>query len=358
MKSKSGGESGLPSTPKRTPESIALDADALRKVIAAQARISSSPLSLATALQIVVEAAMDATGASGAVVELAEGDDMVYSAVCGSASAQLGLRIRKAGSLSGQCVASGETLVCDDSETDGRVNVEACRRVGLRSMVVSPLKYESRTVGALKVLKPIPRGFGPGDVAMIGMLTDTIAATIAHSSQYETALDRGRSLLALATLDSLTGLSNRAAFLDRLRQSIAAGKRHGDEFGLALLDMDRLKPINDTYGHAAGDAALRAFAERLKDSCRASDFPARLGGDEFGVLLQRLSGNERLDELGASLAKAVSGPVDFKATRLDVAASVGVVKYPEDGDEPDSLLERADAAMYAMKRFRKAERID
>lgn len=105
-------------------------------------------------MELFVERLPHLTGASGAAVELAEGDKMIYTAASGSAVKHLGLRLKLRGSFSGLCVLSNRVLLCDDSESDPRVDRDATRKVGVRSMVVAPLQYTGRVVEALKILSP------------------------------------------------------------------------------------------------------------------------------------------------------------------------------------------------------------
>src|SRR5579885_932165 len=130
------------------------DSERLLQVIKIQAEIAELGMDLGAVMALVAQRTQSLTHATGAVVELAEGQYMVYRAACGLAERQLGLRLKREGSLSGLCVAEGRPLRCDDSETDSRVNREACRIVGLRSMVAVPLKHVDHVVGVLKVMAP------------------------------------------------------------------------------------------------------------------------------------------------------------------------------------------------------------
>ncbi len=118
-------------------------------------------------MQIVADEALKATHALGAVVELAEGDDMVYTVTSGSLKGTEGLRLALHGSLSGLSVTSGEVLVANDTETDGRVDHEACRRVHARSMICVPLRHGDRTEGVLKVMSDRPEAFADDDVRLL-----------------------------------------------------------------------------------------------------------------------------------------------------------------------------------------------
>src|SRR5262245_44639382 len=139
----------------------------LLAVIRTQTEIAKLGLDLNGVMTLVAERALGATGATGAVVELAEGADLVYRAVAGTAAGMLGLRLNRKASLSGLCVESAATLRCDDTETDSRVDREACRKVGLRSMIVVPLIHHGDAVGALKVFSPALAAFGDREIQLL-----------------------------------------------------------------------------------------------------------------------------------------------------------------------------------------------
>ena len=317
-------------------------------VINAQTEIAKLGLDLSGVMTLVAEKAQAITGAQGAVVELAEGDEMVYRAVAGAASGLLGLRLSRATSMSGLCVASAATLRCDDSETDARVDREACRKVGLRSMLVVPLIHMSNAIGALKVYSPEASAFGPGDIQILGLMSELIAAAMFHATKYG-----AEELFRQATMDGLTGLANRALFLDRLRHGMAKALREKRRLGVVMLDMDGLKPINDHHGHRAGDAALKEIAKRIAEAARQSDTVARLGGDEFAIVLSTVENRESADRVVDRIASGCDRPFAFEDRPLKVGASMGVAIFPDDGEQPDALIEKADQVMYAAKRQRK-----
>jgi diguanylate cyclase len=317
-------------------------------VIKIQTEIAKLGLDLNGVMEMVVREALTITGASGVVVELADGDDMVYRAVAGIAQGQLGLRISRAGSLAGLCLEKAHALRCDDSETDPLVNREACRKVGLRSMVVVPLIYHEQAVGVIKILSPKPHAFGEGETKILGLMSDLIAAAMFHAAKYG-----ADELFLRATRDSLTGLANRAFYYDRLRHAIAQARRNSARVGVLMLDMDGLKQINDKYGHRAGDAAIREFATRIARDARQSDTVARLGGDEFGIVLSEVESRESAFLAGQRIVEQSEAPVHYANQPIKTGASMGVSIFPDDGDHPDVLLETADQSMYVMKRERK-----
>jgi diguanylate cyclase (GGDEF)-like protein len=152
-----------------------------------------------------------------------------------------------------------------------------------------------------------------------------------------------------ATHDSLTRLPNRTLLVDRLERSIAHARRNGRSVGLLFVDLDRFKEVNDTLGHAAGDALLRAVAERLRAGVRDEDTVARLSGDEFVVLLPHLGDADEVLTVVERLLTDLGDPFTVSDERLLVAASVGIAVYPGDGETAEEILARADAAMYRAK---------
>lgn len=318
-------------------------------VIRMQTEIARQGLDLGGVMAVVAQRAQLLTGADGAVIEMAEGEDMVYRLAVGIAETQLGLRVRRSGSLSGLCVTSGRPLRCDDARTDDRVDKKACETVGLRSMVVAPLRHDEALVGVLKVMSREPGAFDEADIELLELMSELIAASMYHATQYET-----NELFQLATHDSLTGLPNRALFFDRLHHGLANARRAEEKLALLILDMDGLKRINDRFGHRTGDAALVEISKRIRSISRESDTVARLGGDEFGVLLHRVADRQGALKHSTRLADTIAAPFGFEQKEISLSASIGLAIFPEDGDEIEVLVEKADQNMYAVKRGREA----
>jgi diguanylate cyclase (GGDEF)-like protein len=155
--------------------------------------------------------------------------------------------------------------------------------------------------------------------------------------------------------DPLTGLLNRRGFERAFAQAIAYLKRYGGSAALLYLDLDRFKPINDKYGHAAGDVVLQEIARLMQGSVRASDFAARLGGDELALVLWNLDASQMAAKMQS--LEALIGSASFEAggDKLELGASIGGVMLAPD-DTLSSALSRADAAMYARKQERQAHR--
>lgn len=153
----------------------------------------------------------------------------------------------------------------------------------------------------------------------------------------------------MAQHDPLTGLPNRALFSDRLGNELARGKRNDGHFGLIFVDLDRFKPINDSFGHAVGDLLLRQVAQRMKETVRASDTVGRIGGDEFVVLMPMLADAEAARLLAEKLRQAIARPFVLDGRELTISCSLGVALYPDDGQDEITLAKSADEAMYQAK---------
>lgn len=160
----------------------------------------------------------------------------------------------------------------------------------------------------------------------------------------------------LAMHDMLTGLPNRALFMDRLESAHHRAQRHGGMFALVYVDVDRFKEVNDTWGHGAGDAVLIELSARLRGALRENDTVARLGGDEFALVLEELDDINDAHRLMERVTQSLQAPMhylrDGEQLTLAIAASIGVAAYPADGAEVDALLHAADQAMYLIKRSR------
>jgi len=150
--------------------------------------------------------------------------------------------------------------------------------------------------------------------------------------------------------DALTGLPNRSLFGDRLRQALLGARRNQKMFGVLLLDLDRFKDINDALGHDRGDSLLQEVTARLRGVLRATDTVARLGGDEFAVLTTDARHPEDVAVTARKILASLEGPFSIGDHMVETGASIGIAMYPVHGDDPSTLLRRADVAMYVAKR--------
>lgn len=158
-----------------------------------------------------------------------------------------------------------------------------------------------------------------------------------------------RKALHDSTHDSLTDLPNRILFVDRLSQAVHIAHRENLTLAVLIFDLDRFKEINDTLGHYNGDRILKQVALRLSGVTRESDTLARLGGDEFGILLPKIKHIEDMQKVVQKIQKTLDPPFSLENLALDVKASIGCSLYPVHGRDADTLLQRADIAMYVAK---------
>ena len=162
----------------------------------------------------------------------------------------------------------------------------------------------------------------------------------------------GRAAIAKehqAVHDALTGLPNRVLFRDRVEQAIRTARRHGTGFTVMLMDLNHFKEINDTLGHHQGDRLLQEVAERLRVTLRESDTVARLGGDEFGIVLNGAGARADAAAIAEGVLARLREPFRVDATTLQVGGSIGLATFPEHGEDVETLIQRADIAMYAAK---------
>lgn len=157
-------------------------------------------------------------------------------------------------------------------------------------------------------------------------------------------------LIHIAQHDALTGLPNRLLLDARLTQALVLAHRHCQRLALLFIDLNKFKQINDSLGHFVGDELLKTVARRLQQSVRASDTVSRFGGDEFVVLLPEISNREDAGVCAEKIVNALAAPHIIGSNRIEVAVSVGISVYPDDGIDAEALLHAADQAMYRAKR--------
>lgn len=153
----------------------------------------------------------------------------------------------------------------------------------------------------------------------------------------------------LAHHDYLTDLPNRSLLVERATNALALAHRHQRRMAILFIDLDRFKPINDEYGHDAGDTVLKTIAKRLLQMVRGSDTVCRQGGDEFVILIPEFADTESLEKLAIKLRDEIQKPCTIKNYQLSVSASIGIATYPENGDTVDAIIQSADTAMYRAK---------
>lgn len=239
--------------------------------------------------------------------------------------------------------------ICAEVVCSGEPLLRADEHDSAPCWLAVPLGSDTLSTGAL-ILKSYPGStpYTDGDKALLQYA----------STQISTAIERIRLLARLqqmAQYDDLTGLPNRSLLHDRLDNALAWARREKGFMAVLYLDLDKFKDINDSLGHAAGDRLLQEVAQRLKHCVRDADTVARIGGDEFVVLLPDIHLPEHALIVIDKIRSVISADMDIAGHRLSIAPSIGLALYPEDGDNAQQLMGRADEAMYrAKKRSRNA----
>jgi diguanylate cyclase (GGDEF)-like protein len=177
-----------------------------------------------------------------------------------------------------------------------------------------------------------------------------VLSALQAESVADTAVHNLSELARSSQRDALTDTPNRALMLDRLESAIAFSRRHATRTALLFIDLDHFKGINDSLGHAVGDEVIKLAARQLRAAVRASDTVSRHGGDEFLVLLAEVADEHSASRVARKILRALDTISIVGGHVVRLSASVGIAMYPEDGDDPETLIGRADAAMYDAKK--------
>ncbi|MDQ3759351.1 MAG: EAL domain-containing protein [Actinomycetota bacterium] len=293
----------------------------------------------------VVRAACELIGDSAAMMRMRDTDGSARSTVVASTglSAEFvgaGRRDHDPG-LGARAMQEGRPVVVDKS-TDPLVRQipDLWRREGLRAGMAAPVLQGSSVVGAVVIASDDPnRSYSARDQQSLLALAEHASLALNHAR----ALD---DVAHEAFHDSLTGMPNRALFLDRLAFAVGRASRSGRPVGVLFIDIDDFKTVNDSLGHRAGDELLRAVAGRLESCLRPSDTIARLGGDEFAVLIEEINDASDAATAANRMLDSLAEPIAIKGREVYMGASVGIAAGRQDAE---TLLRDADLAMYRAK---------
>ncbi len=198
------------------------------------------------------------------------------------------------------------------------------------------------------------RGQRDGDdrITLIEVNEQLILSALRSQTDAEQATQALGELSRSYGMDMLTQLPNRVQLQERFHHAIASAHRHRNQIAILFLDIDGFKGINDALGHAVGDEVLKHAAHCIASSVRDVDFVCRYGGDEFVVLVTDLAQARDAALVSQKIASAVASPITIESRTISVSLSIGVSSYPEDGIEADTLIRRADLAMYEAKKLK------
>jgi diguanylate cyclase (GGDEF)-like protein len=195
-------------------------------------------------------------------------------------------------------------------------------------------------------------GLGTMSVLALTLVISAFDAHFAaHTARLADSLQAANDQLRnIALHDKLTGLPNRFLLDDRLEQAVYRAGRNGGRFALLFVDLDRFKPVNDSFGHRIGDELLKSVAQRLKDCVRKGDTVARTGGDEFVIVLNEMGKSADAASVSGKVLEALTRPFHIEGNELGISCSIGIGVFPEDGGDIATLMINADKAMYHAKK--------
>lgn len=236
-----------------------------------------------------------------------------------------------------------------------------------QSIVCLPLSIEDRMLGILMLQNYKPHAYTAKHLSLLQALSPYISIAVENSIIHDSLEDLNRALsdekrrLERATLkishlanhDTLTGLPNRRLLFELMDKSLETARRTGGKVGIAFIDLDDFKPINDAFGHAAGDSALVAISDRIRSLVRASDIVARIGGDEFVAVITNIKDRQDIEKVAVKMLKECSKPLLFMDKTCSIGMSMGIAVFPDDGESIEDLVNKADAAMYSVKHKQK-----
>ncbi len=223
-------------------------------------------------------------------------------------------------------------------------------RARLRDSILEPIAELNTLTGKIIETKNLRNKIPVYNQDEIGELAKNFNSMLENLDKMHRELNEQKDALAhKAYHDALTGLPNRALFLDRLEHAVSKARRSKESIALFFIDLDHFKEINDTLGHEMGDEVLKFFSDRLKKSVRTEDTVARLGGDEFMVIMENLHNPEAISIVASKIVSIVREPILLGEESLNIGTSIGISVYPQNGDTADLLIKNADTAMYKAK---------
>ncbi|MEP7040412.1 MAG: EAL domain-containing protein [Chloroflexota bacterium] len=245
--------------------------------------------------------------------------------------------------ITGDVIAKGEAEIINDAENDPRVaHVPGTPTDVDESMIVAPIRNPEGVIGALNIYRA-GRRFDAEDLELARLFTNHVAIALENATVHD-------QLLEAADKDPLTGLPNRRYFTERVEDALIRRMRNPGPLAVLFLDIDGFKLVNDSLGHAAGDEALRAVAERLQECTRETDTVARLGGDEFAILCEDVHTDANAIATTERIVAALARPLLIQGRAVAVLASIGIaLQSGQNAKTAVELLRDADTAMYRAK---------
>lgn len=257
----------------------------------------------------------------------------------------------------GKAVANDELVVVENYSSWAGA-LEPASASGVRATMAAPVHEGGKVVGALVVASQTPeRIYSATEQDMLRSLAEHTGLAVTDARTVKALQEAVDDALHKALHDPLTGLSNRARFIDRLEHALTVRRPRGVEVAVLYVDIDDFKMVNDRFGHPTGDRLLVEVAERLLGAVRAGDTVARLGGDEFAVLFENAEGVAHAERGAGRILEAFNTPFLLGHHEVSASASIGIALAGPSGTTPDEALRNADVAMYRAKNAGKARAV-
>jgi len=312
----------------------------------------STQLNGSHSLQSIADKTMDAllgvTETTHVSVYFADGDDEFLNLMASNGfdmTVQLNKQISIKEGVTGDALNKNEIQFCADFSLDSRIEPiikSSLLSKNIVSGVAIPLTYQGKIFGCINLGYGSVKGYESIEKETLHVISNTVSQSLANAHQI-------RDLDFMAHHDSLTGLSNRLLFHSTFKEK--TNKPNYNSAALLLLDLDRFKEINDTLGHHTGDVLLQKIGPRLNRVFAGHKILiSRLGGDEFTILIDDVSDDRVINLYAHTLLTSLREPFDIESMMLEIDASIGIAKYPQDGGDSHALLRSADVAMYEAKR--------
>jgi diguanylate cyclase (GGDEF)-like protein len=254
----------------------------------------------------------------------------------------------------GPCISAystGKQVLLDNLSTCTTFPAFAPRALagGLAAVYSFPMWHEGQALGALDLYSEVPGLLTPTQVAAGQTLADVATVYVLHAQNRDRSRLAEEELLRQAITDPLTGLANRRLLIDHLELALAGSKRSGRSAAVLFLDLDHFKTVNDNFGHPVGDRVLIEVAIRIRRAVRPSDTAARIGGDEFAMVCADVASLDEATAIARRIFTALETPLELDGRSIVVTSSIGIATGSGGEIDRDTLLARADAAMYLAK---------
>jgi diguanylate cyclase (GGDEF)-like protein len=258
------------------------------------------------------------------------------------------LRIKPGDWVAGFVFETGRGLLIKNVDDDSRFSQRQRARYRTKSLICVPLKIDQRKIGVINLTDKVSgESFDENDLKLVESIASQASVALDRTDFYKMSED----LRKISITDPLTDLYNRRFFQDRISEEIERARRHSHSVSLIMLDIDNFKNYNDTYGHLAGDEALRLTAGIIKNSVRNIDLVARYGGEEFAVILpvtEILAARDIAERIRSGVASRYF-PDDALRAAVKLTASLGIASFPQQADTMLELIGNADKALYMAK---------